>query len=214
MNNEQILIETSNKIKLRGFSPKTNKVYIYNISKFIKWYKRNLRITTRKDIERYLLYLDDKKHSENSLRLNLASLNFCFQNVLRKDVANISEIPRPKKKKQLPKVISKKEFKILVDNIKNKKHKLMIEFLYSTGMRVSEFINFKRQDINFEDNKIIIKQGKGKKDRLTIVSEKVTKRLMYYICNTNFKTDYLFETNRYQKYSIPTIQEILKKSSI
>ena len=120
----------------------------------------------------------------------------------------------PKKKKTLPKVLSKEEINLIINNIKNSKHKLMIEILYSSGLRLSELINLKREDINLNENTIRINQAKGKKDRLTILSQKVKKELQIYLVKTEFKTKNLFETNRNKKYTKKSIQEILKKASI
>jgi len=213
MDNEQLLIEMSNKIKLRGLSKNTNKSYLYNVSKFILWSKKNMQLIKKEDVEKYILELVNKNYEENTLRQILASLNFMFSYVLNKDIVNIKKFPRPKKKKLLPKVLTKKQIKELVENIFNDKHKLMIEFLYSSGIRVSELVNFKRNMLDLENNIIFVKQAKGKRDRISIISKRVKIKLIKYLCDYEFKTKYLFETNRMKKYSVKSVQEILKKSS-
>lgn len=119
----------------------------------------------------------------------------------------------PKKKKQLPKVLTKNEIKILLENIKNQKHKVIIITLYSAGLRLSEVVNLKREHINFENNTILVKQGKGKKDRITILSKKLKNKLSNYLSQNNFITYYLFESQRGKKYDKHTIQKILEKAS-
>lgn len=213
MNNEQILIKTSQKLKLKGSSPKTIKVYLYNISNFMKWLNKDIKLANKANIEEYILELIDKDFQENTIRQILASLNFVFSNILYKDLVSIESIPRPKKKKQLPKVITKEEFKELLENITNKKHKLMITLLYSSGLRVSELVNIKREQLNITQNTLLVKQAKGKKDRITILSQKLKNELLEYLLQTQFKTNYLFESQRETKYTIRTIEAILKKTS-
>ncbi len=214
MNNEEILIKTSNKLKLKGSSPKTIKIYLYNISKFMKWFNKDMNLANKTNIEQYILGLIDKGSQENTIRQILASLNFVFSNILYKDIVSIESIPRPKKKKQLPKVITREEITLLLENITNQKHKLMITLLYSSGLRVSELVNIKREHLNTTQNTLLVKQAKGKKDRLTILSQKLKNDLLEYLLQTKFTTQYLFESIRENKYTIRSIEAILKKASI
>lgn len=211
MNYEEILIKLSEELKLRGFSPKTIKSYNYNCSKFLLWLSKSSKEISNYAVREYFLELNNKDYDTNTIRQIRASIEFLFNIVLEKSV-DISNIPLPKKKKTLPKVLSKEEIFKIINNIKNKKHRLMIAFLYSSGLRVSELINLKREDINPENNFVYLRQAKGKKDRITILSEKVKKDLFNYLCKTEFKTDYLFE-GRNGKYSIKSIQKILEKAS-
>jgi len=211
MDYEKILIKLSEELNLRGFSKETKKSYTYNISKFLNWIKLNSLNISNENVRRYFLYLHDKKYDTNTIRLIQASLSFLFKNVIKKEI-KYDTIPRPKSKKQLPKVLSKEEIQIILNNTKNEKHKLIISILYSSGLRLSEVINLKREHINIYNDTILIKQAKGKKDRITMLSKKVKEQLTKYLLNTNFKTQYLFE-GRCGKYSKKSVQEILKKSS-
>jgi site-specific recombinase XerD len=148
----------------------------------------------------------------STIRLIKASLDFLIKNVFEKNIA-IEKIPYPKKKKTLPKVLSKEEIKIIFNETKNQKHRLIIQLIYSSGIRLNELINLKREHIDPSRKIIFISQGKGKKDRLTILSDKLSKELFDYICKTDFKTKYLFESSRGKKYSQKAIQKILENSS-
>ena len=171
MNNEKFLKEVSNQVKLRGFSSKTHKSYLYNLEQYIKYFGKDIKNSQKAHIEKYILHLINKNLSENTIRQILASLHFAFSTVLNKDIVSIEKIPRMKKKKQLPKVISKNEVKKLLENIKNQKHRLMIEVIYSSGLRVSELVNLKREDINSADKIITLRQAKGKTSQTQRVSE-------------------------------------------
>lgn len=211
MDYEKILIRLSEELKLSGFSHETKKTYTYNITKFLLWTKKESKIITDSTVREYFLYLDKKEYDSSTIRLVKASLKYLFNYVIKINI-EIDNISRIKRKKQLPKVLMKEEINQIIENIPNNKHKIIISLIYSSGLRISELINLKKEDINLINNTIHIKQAKGKKDRITILSKKVKKSIQEYICKTNFKTKYLFEGRR-GKYTKSSIQRTLKKAS-
>ncbi|MFW5705356.1 MAG: site-specific tyrosine recombinase/integron integrase [Nanoarchaeota archaeon] len=211
MNNEEILIKTSNLMKMKGFSQRSIKSYLFHISQFMKKSEKELKNSRKSDFENYILEEIDRKLEKNTIRLKIAALKFVCNHIL-KEKLEINTIPMPKKKKTLPKYLSQKQIKQLIENIRNPKHKLMIMTLYSTGTRVSEFINLQNQDINFENNTVMIRQGKGGKDRLTIISKNLKNKLLEYKFMNSTKK-YLFETNRNKKYVVATIEAIINKNN-
>jgi integrase/recombinase XerD len=211
MNFDNLLVELSDEMILRGFSLKTRKAYFYQCKRFFAWIKDNSKNLSVSHVKEYFLFLNNEGYVSSTVRLARASVGFLFSAILNKPVS-LEQVPLPKKKKTLPKVLSKKEVLKIINNINNKKHKLMISLLYSSGLRVSELVNLKRTDIDSENNILLIRQGKGRKDRITILSKKVKNDLLFFFCNTTFRTDYLFE-GRNGKYSIKTVQKILGKSS-
>lgn len=211
MDTEKILIKLSEELRLRGFSLKTRDSYLYNCGKFLKWIKKNSKNISNDTVREYFLYLNKKGYDTSTIRQARASICFLFKTVLSENI-NLENIPLPKKKKSLPKVLSQNEVLKVINNIKNPKHKLMIKLIYSSGLRVSELINLKREDIDSDKNLVCIIQSKGKKDRMTILSEKVKKDLFDYLCKTEFRTKYLFE-GRNGKYSVKAVQKILEKAS-
>ncbi len=208
--------ETLEKLKqalvFRGFSKKTIISYMYNSEKFLNYLDKSSLKCDKSSVREYFQKLHDKNYDLNTIRLIKASLDFLIKNVFKYDFA-IKEIPYPKRKKTLPKVLSKEEIKIIFNETKNHKYKLILKMLYSSGIRLNELINLKREDIDPNRKTILVKQGKGKKDRITLLSENLSKELFDYILKTNFKTKYLFESNREKKYSQKSIQKILEKAS-
>lgn len=211
MDYEEILINLSEELKLRGFSLKTRSAYLYNSGKFLQWIKRTSKSISNDTVRRYFLYLNKKGYDTNTIRQIRASICFLFKNALLENI-NLENIPIPKKKKSLPKVLSQQEVLKIIRNIKNPKHRLIVKIIYSSGLRVSELINLKRVNIDSDKNLVHVVQSKGKKDRMTILSEKVKKDLFDYLCKTKFKTEYLFE-GRDGKYSVKAVQKILEKAS-
>lgn len=88
------------------------------------------------------------------------------------------------------------------------KHRLIFKTLESTGLRISELCKLKVQDIDFKNNSALVKQGKGKKDRIVILGNKLKELLLIYL--TGKKHKYLFETNRNTKYSTRRIEQLQK----
>jgi len=112
---------------------------------------------------------------------------------------------------QLPKFFSKKDIKLLLDNTENIKHKAILTIIYSCGLRLSELINLKINDIQSPDKIIRINQRKGNKDRIISLPDKLLDILReYYLIHK--PTEYLFEGKKGDRYSERSVQLILKKS--
>jgi integrase/recombinase XerD len=188
---EDIIKTKIDEMKLKGFSRQTIKAYTYNYKKFKE---------SKLSRDDYILSLIEKGFASNTSRLASASIQFFEGKQINQFI--------PKKNKRLPIVLSKYEINKMIYSLNNIKHRLVISLLYSSGLRLSELINLKTNHINMIDNTILIKSGKGKKDRITLLSKKVKSMLKQYKSGNK----YLFETNN-KKYSKRSIQEIIKKSS-
>lgn len=205
---EKLLIE---KMLLKGFSSKTKKVYLYYIKDFLEYFGFSspskfggFGVMKRE----YLLYLIDKGLASDTVRLASASIDFYLKNVACVFVDNTNI---PKRRKRLPYVLSKKEIERLINATDNIKHQLVIELLYSSGLRVSELVNLRFEDIDFSKKLVRVNQGKGSKDRITIVSSKTLRKLKKY----GFKFDLkgLVFNGRKGKYSVKSVQLVLEKCS-
>ena len=205
---EKFIEKLKERLKLRGFTFQTNKSYCYHTKDFLKFLNKNRLNLNNEGVKSYLLSLN---LSNNSIRLKIMAIRFFFLEVLREKL-NYSEVPTPKKIKKLPKVLSKEEIKILISSTENLKHKLVIKLLYSSGLRLQEIINLKRKEIDFDRKIIFVNSGKGRKDRITLLSEELKIDLLRYFGSYKFHTDYLFE-GRFGKYSKKSVQKILEKSS-
>ncbi len=155
MSYEILIQKVSEELKLRGYSPKTKKNYVYHIIRFFKWLQGNSLKPNEKSVRTYLLTLDLDVSTVRQIR---ASLIFLFRTM--GSHVHMKSIPNPKRKKALPNVLSKEGVQALFERIKNPKHRLMIMLLYSSGLRVSELVNLKRTDINVHDSTVRISQGK------------------------------------------------------
>lgn len=196
----------------RRLSFQTAKTYLYCINRFLKFTRKTIDKVSKKDVREFLEHLSEKNLAGNTMNTYHMAIRFLFENVLEKRMW--IDIKYSKTPERLPEVLSKDEVKKIIDSIKNFKHQLMICFMYSSGLRVSELINMKVKYLNMEKNFGFVRNGKGGKDRLITLSSNLIPAIKKLISNENLSDEnYLFQSNRGKKYSIRTIQKIVDKSS-
>jgi integrase/recombinase XerD len=194
---------------LRGFSKETIKAYTHCINKFLAFCSKTSLNLSNHAVRSYLLALN---LSVNSTRLHYAAIKFFFSHILKQPFT-AEEVPNKKRPKKLPKIVPKEVLKIIIEQTENLKHSILIKLLYSSGIRLNEAINLKRSDIDFNNNIMNVRLGKGKKDRITIISKSMYLDLLKYYSNTEFKTPYVFE-GRKSKYTKKTVQTIIRNAGL
>jgi len=201
-------------LKIRNFSPKTIKLYLYYNKEFLRFASKFSDDVCEQDIKDYLAYLLSTGRSTSTLNIALSALRLYYEEVLpRKFFSSDFGIKRPKKEKQLPTVLAKEEIISMIQAAHNIKHKLAIQILYASGLRVSELRNLEINQIDFNRKTIFIKAGKGKKDRITVISEIVLINVNKYI--QEYKPlRWLFESPRDdQRMSVRTLQKIVEEGA-
>lgn len=188
-------------MKLRGFSKKTIEAYSYHVRDFIEYCCEKYENGKKRD---YILCLINNGKDGSTVRLVSAAIDFYIINVLKE---HPEKVPLPKNKRKLPIIVSKENIKKMIKNTMNIKHQLIIELLYSSGIRLSELLNLKVEDIDFQNNIINVKEGKGRKDRITIVSHNTILKIKEY-CGEN---GLVFE-GRNGKYSAKSVQMIIERA--
>ena len=198
--------------KRRGYSEKTIKSYTYCINRFLKFTNKTLDKISKKDVRLFLEDLSEKDRAGNTMNLYHMAIRFLFQDVLDKKIwidVKYSKIP-----KKLPLVLTKEEVKRLFSAINNKKHRLMIKLMYSAGLRVSELLNLKTNDLEISKGYGYVRKGKGNKDRIFIIADSLKDDLIKLI---NLKKlnefEYLFTNNRKNRYNVSTPRMIIKKAA-
>ena len=198
--------------KRRRLSSRTAKTYLYCIHRFLNWSKKDLRYISKKDVRLFLEYLSEKDKAGSTMNVYHMSLRFLFENVLEKRMW--IDIKYSKTPKRLPEVLSKEEVRKLLNVISNWKHRLMIEFMYGSGLRVSELINMKVKDLELDKSYGYVRNGKGGKDRLITLSKIVVEKIKNLIDLENLEEkDLLFQSNRGTKYNIRSLQKIVINAS-
>lgn len=210
----------------RQFSIHTITNYSIDLRDFQKICKKELKDIKVEDLRKYLKYLYDKKYSNSTVSRKISSLKSFFkylynENIIKNNPMDL--IGSPKKEKKLPNYLNYEDLDKLLntpdlntpDGIKDA---LILELLYSTGIRVSELCNIKINDVNFNDKKILI-LGKGNKERYTYFGSKCEKLIKSHIeCNHKNTTNYLLQNkhgNKLNERMVRTyINNNLKKSQI
>lgn len=197
-------------MELRYLSPKTIKSYLYYNREILKFIGKGPRGITNADIKKYLGYLVKCGISASTLNVAINALKLYYRDFMKRRF--FVDIKTVKKDKKLPTILSKEEMKRIIDMMVNPNHKLILEFLYATGIRVSELVNMKVGDLDLDRGLCYVRQGKGRKDRITIISKKLSRELSAVIGNKRLE-EYLFTTVSNNRYNIRTIQKIVSHAS-
>ncbi|MFA6486588.1 MAG: site-specific tyrosine recombinase/integron integrase [Candidatus Magasanikbacteria bacterium] len=190
---QDLMVKLRQEMKLRNFSPKTIKSYIYYTSDCLNKSNKQARSIGGADVREYLANLVDRNYSPSTINTAYSALQFYFEQVLHRNF--FCQIPRAHKEAHLPVVLSKNEVTRMIELSENPKHKCILSLLYATGVRVSELTHIKMRDIDLDRMVLRVYQGKGKKDRFTILpaSLKTTLVTQQRLKNPN---DYLFTNGR------------------
>ena len=201
------------KLEQKRYSPQTIKIYTSYFNDFQKHFSdKNLLDITTDETNTYILKLIKTKSistSQQNQRIN--AIKFYYEKVLGKD-RKVYKIDRANKAKILPTVLSKLEVKAIINSCTNKKHKCILSLIYSAGLRRSELVNLKLSDIDSTRGLVIIKNAKGNKDRVSLLSPLLVNELRDYYKNYKPKV-YLFEGQEVgSKYSTTSVANILKQA--
>jgi len=191
-------------LEIRNFSRKTKKSYVYSVMKFLEYSKNK---DLNEDAVKNYIQLLVKKQNPSTVSTNLSAIKFFFNSVLGEKI----NLKHPKRNKPIPEVLTMEEVKKLIDATSNIKHKLILKLLYGCGLRVSEVINLRKDDINFDECLIHIRLSKGRKDRFVKIPDSIRNDLENYSKLSN--EDILFASNRGGKLTTATIQKIVKNSA-
>lgn len=200
---------------LRNYSPKTLKAYSRVISDLYKKMKRPLRDLSADDIRSYLIELQSAGLSSQSIALAANAINFLYSDIYKSP--SFQKLHHPKRSQKLPVVLTRKEIDVLIIQPRNTKHRLILSLAYAAGLRVSEAVALRVRDIDFDEMTVTVRQGKGNKDRLTVLSPKLLHGLRA-LSVTKDGMAYLFESERGGKLTASTAQIVfqnaLKKAGI
>ena len=177
----------SNELRLQGFSKRTIKTYSFFLEKFLKDLDKKPEKTTLTDIKSFLSKIVDT-YSKRSYALSISSLKYFFSNVVKLPI--MVDIKGPKITRKIPVVLTKDEVKSLIEAAPTPKSKLLVSLLYSSGLRVSELTNLRKEDLDLENNEGVVKSGKGDKDRAILFSKNLAEEIKNYLETT--KGIYLF----------------------
>ena len=156
-------------MELKGYSKNTISTYIDCLSSLSKHYKTSPDLLSIDQIREYFHYkLTVEKLSKSWVNQTIGALKILYCEVLRRDWDDLA-IPRPRREKKLPVVLSKDEISRIINTTKNIKHKALLMVTYSSVLRLGEVCNLRPGDIDSERMMVSVVQSKGAQDRYTIL---------------------------------------------
>ncbi|MEJ8303700.1 tyrosine-type recombinase/integrase [Saccharibacillus sacchari] len=171
--------ELQDALRARGYSGKTIKAYTLQVERFFDEVLLVEKEINDAAVQKYSLTLLEKDLSHAYVNQAISALKFYFRHVLKRP--NSNGYVRPKKESKLPDVLSLGEVARLLKSVKNLKHRAMLVVTYTSGLRVGEVVRLRPEDCDRERNVVKVRQGKGRKDRQTLLSETANAVLEKYI---------------------------------
>ncbi len=211
MNTEEFLKKLEIELKISKNSQYTIRNYLDANKQLFEQLNKQPEEIEVDDVKQFMAEKLTEK-SSSSIILFLAAIKYAYTNILKKDVT--LGIKRPKKEKRIPTVMTKEEVKRLINSIYSDKSRLMVSMLYACGFRISELINLNIADLNFLEKTGMVKQAKGKKDRVFNIPEFLVADLNKQIeFQKKLNHELLFSNEETgKKLSASNIEKIVRKA--
>lgn len=185
------MVKLDDFLRRKGYSRKTRKAYLGHAERYIRQSIFSIAKVTSAHLDAYFMRLIEEGHSHSYVNQAISALRFWFKETLKR--SGFSRVwVRPKSERTLPVVLSEDEVLALFKSTSNPKHRLLLTLVYSSGLRVSEVVRLRKQDIDVSRKMMIhIRQAKGRKDRYSLLSTTVIDMLQTYL-KTHAVLDFLF----------------------
>lgn len=212
---DNLITAFEQKLKIERYSPNSIRNYSSTVRSFLKTasYKfSSPEQLSEKEIEKYIFWKIEKHRiSFSHQRIIVASIDKFYRLIYNKSLS-LQQLYPSRREKTLPNYISKQEIKRIIDSTENLKHRCIVKLLYGCGLRLSELLNLKITDINSENMTILIRNSKGNKDRMVMLSVSLLQDLRNYF--TIFRPKkYLFEGHNGGLYSARSVQNLVKDAA-
>jgi len=179
-------------LQLRGITPRTQTAYLREVAKLENYFNRSPEELGEEEVKEYLVHmLEDRGLSSGTYKYYAAGIKFLYRTTLNREEV-VEKIKYPKAKIKLPVVLDLSEVRTMLSVMENLKHRAVLTITYSAGLRVSETAHLKVTDIDSKRMMVRVRQGKGGKDRYTILSKTTLECLREYWRAYRPK-DWLFE---------------------
>ncbi|NQU83912.1 MAG: tyrosine-type recombinase/integrase [Parcubacteria group bacterium] len=203
------LIEIITKeMTIRNYSPRTIDAYVriaVDLYKTIKKIPRNINLDEIKD---YLYKKQKAGLSSQSIALAVNAINFLYTQIYQRD--DFVKLSHPKRASKLPIVLTRMEIESIISQTNNKKHRVLLSLAYAAGLRVSEAVALRVKDIDLSEMTLVVRQGKGRKDRLTVISPRLIDDLRELDYGKDAE-DFVFASERGGRITVGTAQKIFYK---
>jgi integrase/recombinase XerD len=205
-----MLEELATELKLRGFSKNTEKTYLFHNMKFLEFIKKQPAEVTENDLKLYLAELLGKDQEKSTVALVRSALLFYYNEILKR---GFSSIKTPKIPRKLPITLSKEEIKSLIASASHEKSKLLIRIIYASGLRISEALKLRVEDLEHDQNIGWVRGGKGGKDRMIIIGRQVLVDLRAFMLARGIKSGTIFLGRDGKPMSSRNAQKIISNAA-
>jgi len=210
MKNDEVIEKVERELKLLGLSPRTISSYQLYLKELFKFTGKLHSRIQFKDIKQFLEYLTlEKNYSGSSLNIVRSAISFYYEKMLEK--YPVSKIRVKKVGKKLPGVLTKQEVKKIIDVADSLRDKLIVQIMYSCGLRVSEATNLKLEDLDTSRMVGIIRSGKGNKDRAIQLNTPLVNNIEAYLKTKKLPSKFIFSKTNGTPYTTRSFQIIIKK---
>ena len=194
MTNQEILEKMKKDMKMRNFSHYTYEAYLRKTKDMMRYFEREIENLTTEELRDFLLkYLKgERKLSDRSINYYNSVIRFVYEVTLDK-VLNKKQLPMRKEKKTVYKVLTKEELSTFFNIVEDYKFKTIFMLIYGSGLRIGEVVNLHVGDIDSKKMRIFVREGKGNKERYTILSQASLEMMRkYWKIRGKVETDKLF----------------------
>jgi integrase/recombinase XerD len=199
-------------LKLRGFSPRTNKIYLCWVRRFTKYHRRPPEQMGSEEVRAFLVdLLEVQKLARQSMVQAYCALKFFYVDVLHQKFE--IDLRFPKRKRMLPRVLSEPEVRRLLNAAEDLKERAIVMTLYSAGLRLNELIHLKVPDIDSARMLIRVRQGKGAKDRNVVLSRTLLDVLRRYFLQYRPEAWLFYGRTPQQPLYDQTVQRMIRRLS-
>lgn len=191
-------------LQIRQYSPTTIRLYLSSVAEFAKHFRRSPDHLGPEHIRQYQLFLIKEKQACQSTCIQFVSAaRFLYTHTLHRKI-EIERIPFPRRQRKLPLILSRDEVKALLDAPAKLRNRTVLAVLYGSGVRVSEAIQLKPCDVDARRNVLWVRQGKGQRDRQTLLPAKLLDLLRQY-WRTHRPGEWLFPATDHKRPIPPKI---------
>jgi site-specific recombinase XerD len=200
------------KLKLKNYSPSTIRTYTEQFKLFLQFFPdSDPEALGEEEIHHYLMHLiENRKLSISTQNQAINAIKFYYEKVLKQE-KKVYDLERPMKDKKLPEVLSQQEVVQLFEATDNLKHRVMLMLLYASGLRRSELLTLRVGDVDFDRAVVLIRGGKGRKDRHSVLAHSLIPIIEQYL-NMYRPAFWLFEGLNGERYSATSLQQVLKRA--
>jgi len=198
-----------NELEYRNYSPRTVENYVRCVRDYFEYLKINFRNYSEEKLKNFLLEKNRLGKASQTIALYINAIKFYYLEVVK--ITQKIDIKHPRRTKKLPIILSRADIRHFRYGVNNLKHRVLLCIAYGGGLRVSEVVNLKVGDLDFENWTIIVRQGKGRKDRMTLLPESIKFDLQELIYNKD-ADDFVFRSERGGKLARRTAQKIFENA--